>query len=234
MEHHPPLYRPRQNLFAGTLVLSLALHIAFALTTFLLPGRLTRLAPEQIVMVDLNDANLPLPQENRKAIAQPPAPAIRQQMELPSPDAKILPAPPETPVEETVPQAPPQPEAASLSLGLTRGFFRSISDGETLNGDVREYYFKLVERVNEQWWAAAGGTNVEPGQQEALVTIIVKKNGEIFSARLVRSSGSNEYDRMIMNTLQNTSNLPPLPAGYKGEFFQAPLRLLAPRGLLFS
>lgn len=233
MEHHPPQYRPKQNLFAGTLVLSLALHIAFALTTFLLPGRLTRLAPEQIVMVDLNDANLPQPQENRKAIAQPPASATRQQMELPSPDAKILPAPPEI-VEETVPQPLPQPEATSLSLGLTRGFFRSISDGETLNGDVREYYFKLVERVNEQWWAAAGGTNVEPGQQEALVTIIVRKNGEIFSARLVRSSGSNEYDRMIMNTLQNASNLPPLPDGYRGEFFQAPLRLLAPRGLLFS
>lgn len=234
MEHYPPLYRPKQNQFAGTLVLSLALHLAFALATFLLPGHLARLAPEQIVMVDLTDPALPIPQEIHPTTVKRPASPVHQQMEIPSPGTKIISEPPTPPVEEFTSPPPPQTEATSLSLGLTRGFFRSLSDGETLNGDVREYYFKLVEQVNEQWWTAANGTNVEPGQQEALVTIIVRKNGEILSAQLVKSSGSYEYDRMIMNTLQNASNLPPLPASYPGEFFQAPLRLLAPRGRLFS
>jgi protein TonB len=154
-------------------------------------------------------------------------------MVLPAPSEKILPTPLPNPVEEVSPP-PPQTTDSSLSLGLTRGFFRSLADGETLRSDVRDYYFTLVERVNEQWWSVAGGTDVEPGQREALVTITLRKSGEIFDVRLVKSSGNDEYDRMIMDALQAASHLPPLPESYPGEFFQAPLRLLAPRGLLFS
>lgn len=236
MEHHPPLYRPARNLFARTLTLSLALHLALAVVAVLFPGRLARLAPEQIVMVDLSDASTPLPQVSPKTTAvQPPASIPQRQMVLPSPTEKILPAPPlPTPVEEVSPQPPPQATGPSLSLGLKRGFFRSLADGETLRGDVREYYFALVERVNEQWWSAAGDTDVEPGRREALVTITVRKSGEIFDVRLVKSSGNDEYDRMILDALQAASHLPPLPESYPGEFFQAPLRLMAPRGLLFS
>jgi len=234
MEHHPPLYQPR-NLFAKSLTLSLALHLALAVVAVLFPGRLARLAPERIIMVDLSDASTPLPQVSRKTTAaKPPASIAQPQMVLPSPTEKILPTPPPTHVEEVSPQPLPQATGSSLSLGLTRGFFRSLADGETLRGDVREYYFALVERVNEQWWSAASDTDVEPGRREALVTITVRKSGEIFDVRLVRSSGNDEYDRMIMDALQAASHLPPLPASYPGEFFQAPLRLMAPRGLLFS
>lgn len=229
------LHRPAKNLFARTLILSLALHLAFAMVAALLPGRLGHLTPESIVMVDLSDVATPVSKVSPKASAvQSPVSPFRKQMVLPSPDDTILPAPPPTPVEEVTATAPPQANASTLSVGLTRGFFRSLADGETLRGDVREYYFELVERVNEQWWEAASGTAMEPGRQEALVTITVRKSGELLDVRLVKSSGNNEYDRLIVDTLQEASNLPPLPDSYPGEFFQAPLRLMAPRGLLFS
>lgn len=235
MEHHPHLHRPAGTLFAGTLVLSLALHLSFAALTSLFPGRLTGLASESIVMVDLTDAAAPLTKlpVGAAAVQRPVSPA-RKQMVLPTPEEKVLPAPSPTPVEELPPPVPPQTSASSLSVGLTRGFFRSLADGETLRGEVREYYFELVKRVNEQWWDAANGTGMEPGLQEALVTITVRKNGELLDVRLIRSSGNDQYDRLIMDTLQAASNLPPLPDNYPGEFFQAPLRLMAPRGLLFS
>lgn len=235
MEHHPPLYRHAGNLFARTLTLSLALHLALAVVAVLLPGRVALFAPERIVMVDLSDASPQLPQVSRNTTAvQPPASPLQREMSLPSPTEKILPASPPTPVEEVSPPPPPQAAGSSLSLGLTRGFFRSLADGETLRGDVRDYYFALVERVNEQWWSAGGGTDVEPGRREALVTITVRKSGEIFDVRLVKSSGNDEYDRMVIDAIQAASHLPPLPESYPGEFFQAPLRLMAPRGLLFS
>lgn len=235
MEHHPPLYRPAKNLFAKALSLSLALHLAFAAVAALFPGRLASLAPESIVMVDLTDAGNQKSKEIPRTSAIRPASPPAKQMVLPSPDEKPLADPSPIPVEEEAPPpVPPQTNTASLSTGLTRGFFRSLADGETLRGDVREYYFDLVERVNEQWWAAASSAAMEPGRQEALVTITVRKNGELLDVRLVKSSGNDEYDRLIMDALQAASNLPPLPESYPGEFFQAPLRLMAPRGLLFS
>lgn len=235
MEHHLHLHRPARNLFAGTLVLSLALHLSFAVLASLFPGRLAGLTPESIVMVDLTDAatQLTRPPVRTPAVQRPVSPA-QKQMVLPTPEEKAFPAPSPTPVKELPPPVPPQTSASSLSVGLARGFFRSLADGETLRGDVREYYFELVERVNEQWWDAANGTGMEPGRQEALVTITVRKNGELLDVRLIRSSGNDQYDRLIMDTLQAASNLPPLPDSYPGEFFQAPLRLMAPRGLLFS
>lgn len=234
MEHPQHLNRPAKNLFARALILSLALHLSFAAVAALFPGRLASLAPESIVMVDLTDAGTPVPKETvQQAASQRPALPPPKQMVLPSPDEEVLPTP-SPPVEIAPPPTPPIANTASLSIGLTRGFFRSLADGETLRGDVREYYFELVERVNEQWWAAATGTAMEPGRQEALVTITVRKSGELLDVRLVKSSGSEEYDRLIMDALQAASNLPPLPETYPGEFFQAPLRLMAPRGLLFS
>ena len=235
MEHPPHLNRHAKNLFARTLTLSLALHLSLAAIAALFPGRLARLAPESVVMVDLADSGIPSMKDLvRTSSVQLPAPLPPKQMVLPSPDEKTIAEPSPAPVDELPPPAPSQADTASLSIGLTRGFFRSLADGETLRGDVREYYFELVERVNEQWWAAATSTAMEPGRQEALVTITVRKSGELLDVRLVKSSGNDAYDRLIMDALQAASDLPPLPESYPGEFFQAPLRLMAPRGLLFS
>jgi len=234
MEHPQHLNRTTRNLFARALTLSLALHLSLAAVAALFPPRLeSLLVPESIVMVDLTD---PAPPRSGEIVtptaSQTATPSSPKQMMLPSAVEEALPVPePET---EAPRPSPPQANAASLSLGLTRGFFRSLADGETLREDVREYYFELVERVNAQWWATATSAAMEPGRHEALVTITVRKSGELLDVRLVKSSGSTEYDRLIMDALQAASNLPPLPESYPGEFFQAPLRLMAPRGLLFS
>lgn len=236
MENHSPLSRPANNPLVRALTLSVALHLAFVIVAMLLPGRLVRYNPEHIVMVDLTDATHPVQQQEPREITsvKPSAVNMQQQMVVPDPSDMVVPLPQPIPEEEVSPPPPAQANDSSLSLGLTRGFFRSLADGETLRSDVREYYFALVERVNEQWWTTAARTDMELGRREALVTITVRKSGEIFDVRLLKSSGNDDYDRMIVDALQAASNLPPLPESFPGEFFQAPLRLMAPRGLLFS
>jgi protein TonB len=117
---------------------------------------------------------------------------------------------------------------------MSHGFFRSLADGESLRGDVRDYYFGLVRRVNEQWWATAAMHGAATGGREALVSITMTRQGEILAIRLVQSSGIATYDQLILEALQQTSPLPPLPESYPGEYFQAPLRLVAPSGSLIS
>lgn len=232
MQQHQPLpHRPAGDRFLRTFALSLALHGAFAVTLPLLPRHNAGLNFSQAVTVSLADTQPVTPPRLRTAypataVTTPP---VKREMTLPSPEEASSPEVP--PAPETA-QAQPEPQAhrSSLSLGMTRGFFRSLGDGETLRGDIREYYLTLVQRINEQWWSM-GGEGVEPGRHEALVTILMRKNGEILDIRLVRSSGNPDYDRMILNALQAATPLPPLPESYAGEYFQAPIRLMAPLGL---
>lgn len=234
MEHHPYLSRPVKDRFTRALFISLALHGALAAVVPLLPRYLASLAPPQVVTVSLAESDPTAPRSSIPAPVQPErrSSSLRNEMALPSPVEELSEESPE--VEAATPDPPRQAISpdSSLYLGMTRGFFKSLSDGETLRGDVREYYFALVRKVNEQWWTAVGEKEVDAGRGEALVTILMKKDGEILDVRLVKSSESPEYDRMILDAVQAATPLPPLPDSYTGDYFQAPLRLMAPLGLL--
>lgn len=229
---HQLLNRPAADRFPRAVALSLALHGILAAMVPLLPRHNAGLDLSQAVTISLADTQPHTTTNLRTVPPEAPVttPPVKREMALPSPT--------EASREEEVPSAPeaaqhqsePQARRSSLSLGMTRGFFRSLGDGETLRGDIREYYLTLVQRINEQWWAM-DGKGVEPGKHEALVTIMMRKNGEILDIRLVRSSGNPDYDRMILNVLQAATPLPPLPESYAGEYFQAPVRLMAPLGL---
>ncbi|RNC68605.1 MAG: TonB C-terminal domain-containing protein [Desulfuromonadales bacterium] len=236
MELHPFLIRHPAGL-GKAVVFSVMLHGALALIVSFMPRHLVNLGPSQIVSVSLSDLDSP-------PHTDPPATATHTQApQTPAPREMIVPAPAEaTPPEPPLPEAKDvkteqsvaRTEESSLSLGMARGFFRSLADGQTLRPDVRDYYFALVQRINDQWWTVAGSGGVEPGRGEALVTIVMRRDGELLDVRLMKSSGSPDYDRMILNALQAATPLPPLPESYPGDIFQAPLRLMAPRGLLFS
>ncbi|AJE03315.1 energy transducer TonB [Geobacter pickeringii] len=229
MEHHSAFHRHTGERLPRALLLSLALHGALAATILVLPRAQSTLNTLSTVTVDLSDRNdLSAPSTSRVAAHdRRSVTAVRPAMALPTPAEKIV-------EEQSQPPSPPpanEAKPSSLSLGMSRGFFRSLADGETLRSDIKEYYFTLVQRINEQWWSVAGQAETGPGKREALVTVVLKRNGEIFDVRLLKSSGSPEYDRLILNALQ-AAPLPPLPDSYPGEFFQAPFRLMAPLGLL--
>lgn len=229
MEHHSACHRHARERLPRALFLSLALHGALAAAILGLPRAHSPFDTLSTVTVDLSERNeLSAPTTSQLAPEKRAVAAVRRAMALPDPAEKTGEEQPQQPLPP--PPAAHEANTSSLSLGMSRGFFRSLADGDTLRSDIKEYYFTLVQRINEQWWAVAGQTKAEVGRREALVTVVLKRNGEVLDVRLLKSSGSPEYDRMILNALQ-AAPLPPLPDSYPGEFFQAPFRLMAPLGL---
>lgn len=138
-------------------------------------------------------------------------------------------------VQKSLADAEKNPESLqerSLGLGLTNGYFSSISEGESLRGDIRDYYFSMLREINEKWWLNKGGQQV--GLRGALITIVVARNGAIIQKMLVRSSGNPLFDKSIMQTLDAASPLPPLPQSFELDYFSAPLRFRGPLDLFTS
>jgi periplasmic protein TonB len=127
---------------------------------------------------------------------------------------------------------PDSVEDASLGLSITRGYFASIGEGETLRDDIREYYFEILRRINEKWWV--NGDNQPTGRKRAVFYLVIARNGTILDRMMVESSGNTSYDRAMLKTLEASGPLPPLPESYRGDFFQAPLRFNVPLNLLKS
>ena len=138
-------------------------------------------------------------------------------------------------VQKSLADAEKNPESlqqSSLGLGLTNGYFSSIAEGESLRGDIREYYFSMLRGINEKWWLNKGGQQV--GFRGALITIVVARNGTIVQKMLVRSSGNQLFDKSIMQTIDAASPLPPLPQSFELDYFSAPLRFRGPLDLFTS
>lgn len=228
--------KPNKQFITG-LAVSLALHLFCAGILIGLPGGGEPPRPP-VTYVDLN--SIPTP--------QPAAPAIQpaaSEPELPEPDpAKAEPIPvPETPptppqpAEEQQPAAQPltpQPapaeerSATTFGMGLTKGFFKSLSDGDTLRPDVKAYYLDILQGVNNKWWLEQKDQKV----RTIVVNISVARNGEIVGSFILQSSGNIVYDRMVQKTLESSGPLPPLPASFQGEVFNAPIRLVPPLNLM--
>lgn len=215
------------------LAASLLLHLTVAGILVGLPGGSPAPAPS-VTYVDLNAPQRPAP------------------MTVPPKEAAPVPAPePATPATQE-PRQPVQPREASpepaaaqpaqpakveeqrsrtiLGLGLTKGYFKSIGEGETLRADIKGYYLDMLQVVNEKWWMdeQIDKRRVEP----IVVSITVARNGELVNTVVVRSSGNRRYDKAVLEALAKASPLPPLPASYDGDFFQAPIRLVPPLNLM--
>jgi periplasmic protein TonB len=159
---------------------------------------------------------MPLPEQ--KPAAEPP-PQVEQPKAVPEqpPTAK------ETKVEE-------QLSHTTLGLGLTRGYFQSLGNGETLRSDVKDYYVAMLQGINEKWWLdqEIQKHRIDP----ILVNLTVARDGSIVDCQLVSSSGNRHYDRAVLTALRAAGPLPALPANYEGDFFIAPIRLVPPLNLM--
>ncbi|GAW65609.1 tonB-dependent receptor [Geoanaerobacter pelophilus] len=228
--------KPNRQFITG-LAVSLTLHLVCAVILVGLPGGGEQPRP-QVTYVDLNSIATPRP-------AAPAAKPAAAEPELPEPDpAKAEPIPvPDTPpappqqVEEMQPEAqpaPPQPapaeerSATTFGMGLTKGYFKSLSDGDSLRPDVKAYYLEVLQGVNNKWWLEQKDQKV----RTIVVNISVARNGEIVGSFILQSSGNMVYDRMVQKTLEASGPLPPLPATFHGEVFNAPIRLVPPLNLL--
>ncbi len=225
--------------FYKMLAISLAFHVIFAL--FLAGGQTGSIGSPTINYLDLTMS------EPTAAVSRPSAAASKpftappttqsQEADLPSPQ----PVPPPTEAEQlqqnqknAVDTAAIQPEAmqkVSFGLGLMNGHFGTIADGKSLRDDMREYHLSLLRAVNEKWWQK--GKRPE-GVGNAIVMVSVARNGDIVDARIMQSSGNTAYDRTMLNSLRDTSPLPPLPAHFGQPVYSAPIRFNAPLTLFGS
>ena len=221
------------NFFYKMLVLSFLLHVGFSAYLFLNQQRGT--GSRSVTWLDLAMTASAAPAAPRAAKILPQGPV--EQASVPPVPA----APPsefeklQKDLQQTLETAGVKPETVqqqSLGLGITRGFFRSIGEGETLRPDIRSYYFSMLQSINEKWWL---DKNIErAGIREVLLNIVIARNGAIVAKQLLRSSGDAAYDREVLRAVEAVGPLPPLPESYLGDFFQTPLRLVPPLSLMGS
>ena len=229
------------NYFVLGIAASVALHLACTALLLALPqGPATR---QSVTYVDLR-----LPQQHAVAMTPPSqAPKPVPQPPQPHPAAETPPA--ETPTApepaplsqqaKPLPEQPPAPATAqvaqepsrtTLGMGLTRGYFKSLGDGETLREGVKGYYQELLQKVNEKWWL---DQQIDKRQVAPLIiNLVVARNGEIVDTQIMASSGNPRYDRVVQTALAAAGPLPPLPATFDGNFFEAPIRLVPPLNLM--
>ena len=240
---HPASHssRPR-DLFGRMVAISLVLHVI--LSAILLSPNRNHMNIPPVSYLDLKNM-----QFREETTSTPPkAQQTDQRAEtlkevLPPPSDSLTPT--STPLPETeklqqdvrtsLANAEKNPESlqqSSLGLGLTNGYFSSIAEGESLRGDIREYYFSMLRGINEKWWLNKGSQ--QAGFRGVLVTIVVARNGAIIQKALVRSSGNPLFDKSIMQTIDAASPLPPLPESFKLDYFSAPLRFRGPLDLFTS
>jgi periplasmic protein TonB len=218
---------------------SILLHLTCA---FVLLGQPTQAPapPPSITYVDLSAIKHPAP------MVVPPQETAPPKIQEPQPLRQPVPQPVPLPKAEPRLQQPeatsPQPATAQelkveeprshtvMGLGLTKGYFKSLGEGETLREGVKGYYLEMLQVINERWWIddRIDKRKVAP----VIVNITIARNGEIINSSIIRGSGNLRYDRAVLASLAAASPLPPLPENYVGDFFQAPIRLVPPLNLM--
>ena len=230
----PDVTTVRNTLFLRMLSLSILLHLVLTPLIYL-PGKRTGGVPfSSMIAVDLD--TVPSPP------TQPPQPE-------PAPPAEAVPAEPVTPpLQKPVPNTPAtdaerlnehvreavaggkdQPELleqSSLGLGLSLGYFSSLAEGRTLRDDIKQYYFDMLRKVNEQWWLTGTGSIRTP--RIPIITVVLARNGDLVERFIEQGSGDREYDRKILQALDAAAPFPPLPPAYRDPFFKVPIRMVAP------
>ncbi|HYS44374.1 MAG TPA: TonB C-terminal domain-containing protein [Geobacteraceae bacterium] len=240
---HPAPHSPRtRELFGRMVAISLALHVissVILLSPHRNPMHIPPVSYLDLKNMQFQEEAAPSPpkvqQTDRNAEtlseARPPLNDSLPPTSIPLPETEKL----KQNVLKSLADAEKNPaslQQSSLGLGLSNGYFSSIAEGESLRGDIREYYFSMLRGINEKWWLNKGGQ--QAGLRGALVTIVVARNGAIIQKMLVRSSGNPLFDKSIMQTLDAASPLSPLPQSFEMDYFSAPLRFRGPLNLFTS
>ena len=228
----------RNTLFLRMLTLSILLHLA--LTPLIdLPGKRTGGVPfSSMIAVDLETIPSPPPQSPQLESTPPAETISTEPVEPPLPEP--LPKAPETDAErlnehvrEAVAGGKEQPELleqSSLGLGLSLGYFSSLAEGRTLRDDIKQYYFAMLRKVNEQWWLTGAGSIRTP--RIPVITVVLARNGDLVERFIEQGSGDREYDKKILQALDAAAPFPPLPPTFRDQFFKVPIRMVAPLNFL--
>ncbi|GFO59434.1 TonB-dependent receptor [Geomonas silvestris] len=215
------------------LVASLFLHLGAAAVLISLSGSQPAHVPA-VTYVDLKSVPSPAPPSAPPKQETATPPVTPEPPVQPAPAEPVKRQPVETPPAQpaTPPQAKPDEDRSHtvLGLGLTRGYFKSLGEGDTLRDDIKAYYLDMLQVINEKWWM-----NEEIDKRRVapvVVLLAVARNGSILEARISESSGNRQYDKAVLDSIAKAGPLPPLPASYDMQVFLAPIRLVPPLNLM--
>ena len=216
---------------------SVILHLICTFVLFSLPQGSQ--APSSVTYVDLGSPQhaAPITAPPKEAAPEQVAPKPEMPLATEKPIAPELPlqdqeskALPDQPAATEVPKVEEQRSLTTLGLGLTKGYFKSLGGGETLREGIKGYYLEMLQGINEKWWL---DQKLDKRKlNSVVVNLTVARNGDIVGSNVLVSSGNSAYDRAVVAALIAASPLPPLPQSYKGDFFQAPIRLVPPLNLM--
>ena len=225
----PSDIRPPRERLARMLVISLAVHLVIFSAVLLSPqgGGDSR----TVAFVDLTmPAAGPPAAPNAPPQPVPKPPSLAEHGEKTATDTDEPPAKEPEAVTEPAKIQPVATGGTSISLGIGRGYFGSLGEGATLRDEIREYYFEMVKLINDTWWQRPEADDSRVGM--VMVMIVVARDGKVVNCQLMRGSGRQQYDQAVLAAVQAASPLPPLPAAFDGDFFQAPLRVMPPLSLM--
>lgn len=214
---------------------SIILHLVCAFVLLGQPAEAPAPSPS-VTYIDLSAPKRPA------SMVAPPQETTPPKVQEPQPAPQPAPIPASAPRAQQPEAVSAQPAAAQeirveeprshtvMGLGLTKGYFKSLGEGETLREGVKGYYLEMLQVINEKWWIdqQIDKRNLAP----VIVNITVARNGEIIESYIMSGSGNPRYDRAVLASLAAASPLPPLPADYDRETFQAPIRLVPPLNLM--
>lgn len=228
----PAIRTWRPGAFRLMVILSLLLHVAIFASMTTVKG--SRIGGKKIAFIDLTMSST--------AIGSKPHAPLRQSPPAVSGTVPVESSPPQTPelddLQNRIEKSLEDPgrsgsiDRLSVGLGATKGYFRSLGEGETLREDIQAYYFQLLKNINERWWL--DGNMDRTGSRELVLNILIARDGTIVAKELVHSSGNHTYDKAVLKALEGVGPISPLPETYRGDFFLAPIRLVAPLNLLAS
>ncbi|GFO70229.1 TonB-dependent receptor [Geomonas limicola] len=215
------------------LAASFLLHLFAAFVLISFSGSQPAPVPA-VTYVDLKSVQSPAPQTlppKQETVTPPAEPEMPDQTTPPEPvQEQRVETPPVQPA--TPPQAKTDEDRSHtfLGLGLTRGYFKSLGEGETLRDDIKTYYLDMLQVINEKWWM---NEQIDKRRVAPVVVLLaVARNGSILEARISESSGNRQYDKAVLDSIAKAGPLPPLPASYDMQVFLAPIRLVPPLNLM--
>jgi len=167
--------------------------------------------PKQIEAVDPG----PVPPPPIKPETPRQEPAVKDRSTAAKPDRKA-------------PEAAPDTRAGaggkSARTAQKGGSQKQGADEAAGNSDVTNYPAMIHRRLVRAMRAPRGGRKA---RQDALVRFTVASNGSVAGVRLVRSSGSTQFDRMVLKAVRSAAPFPPIPAasGKKSWTFTLPVAM---------
>ncbi len=170
--------------------------------------------PISIDVIEVSLIEAPKQGARAEAIEQveqkPPKPEEESQIKYKTEEKK-----PKEPPKKTQKPAQPKSEATKStkpSTSKSPGATGIKVDSEGFNFG---YYLEIVrERISDNWSPPPVGSEVVV----STVYFKIRRTGEITDIKLEKSSGFELYDMAAMKAVSDATPLPPLPAGFKGQW----------------